>query len=279
MADRSVLHLADPRPPAASPNPGCRPGDSAVDERATHMHDLALLGEMTAGLVHDIRNPLAALMLYAEQLMEEMQAEAGSGDALCRKILYAASRIESMAQDVLSFAGTGSARVQWEPIDADRFLETARHECVGMFSDAGVRLISAVSAAGEMQLQADKGLLLRALGNLLRNAVESMARCDPSSRLVFMSCTPGVSWGARRNRVPGALLAVEDAGPGIPVAMRERIFDPFYSTRQGGTGLGLAIVLRIMDVHGGQVRVVDSSLGGSRFELHIPCPASREVDN
>ena len=103
------------------------------------------------------------------------------------------------------------------------------------------------------------------MSNLVRNATEAMRNC--STRVVrIAACREKRRWsdGVRRETV---VLSVEDTGPGIPLALRDSIFNPFFTTREEGTGLGLAIVHRIADAHGGQVCVTDAPGGGARIEL------------
>jgi signal transduction histidine kinase len=105
------------------------------------------------------------------------------------------------------------------------------------------------------EFRADVGLIVQALGNLIRNAVEAMEEASIGEAHVRLIAT------SRRVRCPASppetrvVLAVEDSGPGIPPAVMDRIFNPFFTTRKTGTGLGLAIVHRIIDAHGGHLLI------------------------
>jgi signal transduction histidine kinase len=110
----------------------------------------------------------------------------------------------------------------------------------------------------------------QALGNVIRNAVEAMVESDCTQRRVSISVS------RRKVRCPGGastmhtILSVRDTGPGIPAEVRDRIFNPFFTTRATGTGLGLAIVHRSVDAHGGHVLIHDVETDGTCVDLCLP---------
>ena len=226
---------------------------------------LAALGEMAAGIAHEIRNPLAAIQLYIEMIREDVAAEqaevptprlAGAldhGD----KIADAVRGLSAIVNDVLSFSRT-IAPVS-RPLDAEAVLNRAIDAQRPLLDAAGVRVI--VSAAGA-EVFADPDLLHRSLLNLVRNAAEALA--EPAD-------TPG------DGRAPvltlsaaGGAVTVADNGPGIDGATVERIFNQFLTTGGSGTGQGLAIVHRIVDAHGGSIAVRNADAGGAVFTLQFP---------
>ncbi|MEM6457875.1 MAG: ATP-binding protein [Planctomycetota bacterium] len=218
---------------------------------------LAALGEMAAGIAHEVRNPLAAIQLYAELIGADLQE--ANHDTLApaadhtRKIADAVRGLSGVVQDVLSFAQT--VEPQPRTLDAAEVLQRVVDE-----QRPGIesRRIEVVIEVKRPRLHADPDLLHRALVNLVRNAVEAVA--DREERRLTLTADAG-------------RLTVADTGPGLPAGVADRIFNPFFTTRSTGTGLGLAIVHRIVDAHGGAVSVTnDARHGGAIFTLELPLP-------
>ena len=173
-------------------------------------------------------------------------------------------------RDVLSFAR--DTRVQAVDTSAAQVFEIVIEDCESVLVNEGVAIH--IEIHGACLLAADSALLAQALTNLVRNAAEAMrggARRDIvlGAREARLRTTDG----GRRDFV---VLSVEDSGPGIPAEARERIFNPFFTTRAEGTGLGLAIVHRIIDAHGGMtacteaVNLNSNGTRGARIELSLP---------
>ncbi|MFM7135068.1 MAG: two-component system sensor histidine kinase NtrB [Planctomycetota bacterium] len=240
-----------------------------ANERLRRSRSLAALGEMAAGIAHEIRNPLGAIALNAEILREDVAAQP---DALAAvdKIRRAAERLDRIVGDVLSFAR--DTRIHASATTAREVLELALSDCEGVLAAGGVEATIAIE--GECGFAGDLALLAQAVANLVRNAVEAMQGCDEKRlELGAREARVRTADGARRAFV---VLSVEDTGPGIPAEARERIFNPFFTTREEGTGLGLAIVHRIVDAHGGMTACVDARRArgetprGARLELSLP---------
>ena len=224
---------------------------------------LSALGEMAAGIAHEIRNPLAAIQLYVGMVVDDLScSEPQTQEALAnsRKIASAVLGMSAIVNDVLSFA---------------RGNEPQRQECFAseLFDRAILAHQPALQAAqvdvvrhdlkrGPVEVFADSGLLQQALLNLVRNAVDAMSPCDLPRRLVLDVEPDELGW----------VLVVSDSGPGIAEDKIDRIFNPFFTTRSTGTGLGLAIVHRILDAHGGSVAVANDR--GATFRLSLPHAAT-----
>lgn len=225
---------------------------------------LAALGEMAAGIAHEVRNPLAAIALHAEMLREDL-GEGEEGET-AGKILRAARELDGVVGDVLRFARELSPSLT--VVDAAEPARRAVATCQVLAESSGVGLGIDVSAAlGDVEV--DAGLVAQALANLIRNSVEAI--CEAGS------AGPGrvvVSVEVRGDLV---LYAVCDNGPGLPDGVVDRMFNPFYTTRQTGCGLGLAMVQRIVDAHGGRVDAAGMDAGGARFVLTLPARASALV--
>lgn len=234
---------------------------------------LAALGEMAAGIAHEVRNPLASIQLYAQMLGEDL-AERPEQRRVCDKIARSVERLDGIVNDVLAFARDTCVRAQ--PIAAAEFLESVVNGCEALLHHGGVAVEARVRPTG-LSLEADPGLLAQAMANLVRNAVEAMAEMPESRRRLTITAhrqTRRASDGTSRPRV---VFAIEDAGPGIPEEVISRMFNPFFTTRATGTGLGLAIVHRIVDAHGGETWVSNRPEGGARVEIRIP-PAPVSVN-
>ena len=228
---------------------------------------LAALGEMAAGIAHEVRNPLGSIQLYVQMLAEDLRDRPVQAE-ICGKINRSISGLDAVVRDVLSFARQMTIRPQ--PTSAHdlftRALES-NHALLGQ----GVNVVS--DDVSRLALQADVNLISQALSNVIRNAVEAMLEHEsprPELRLSAsrkrLCCPSGIS----EVRV---VLAVCDSGPGIPPNVLERVFNPFFTTRSTGTGLGLAIVHRIVDAHGGHVVIENSKSGGAIVQICLPLKA------
>ena len=244
-----------------------------ANERLRRSRSLAALGEMAAGIAHEIRNPLGAISLNAELLKEDV-ADRPEAASSVDKIRRAAERLDRIVGDVLSFAR--DTRVQARPTSAREILALALDDCEALLEKEAVT--ARVDIEGECALAADTALVAQAVSNLVRNAVEAM-RGAPE-REIALSAREAKLRTADGSRRGFVVLSVEDTGPGIPAEARERIFNPFFTTREEGTGLGLAIVHRIVDAHGGMTACGESTreVGGrrgARLELSLPLEPTR----
>lgn len=229
---------------------------------------LAALGEMAAGIAHEIRNPLGSIQLYVQMLQEDLHDRPEQAE-LCRKVDRAVVGLDAIVRDVLSFAR--KTTIHPRAIEPNDLVQQALDGCVALFRSGAVELACTFNARGP--LRADSDLVSQALANVVRNAAEALAEMgegsEPSRRVHVLT-------EERKMRCPGGqfdervVLAVEDNGPGIPPEVVERMFNPFFTTRQTGTGLGLAIVHRIVDAHGGHINVSNLESGGARIEICLP---------
>ena len=200
---------------------------------------LAALGELSAVLAHEIRNPLASLKGNAQLLVAQLP-EGEKPRAKAERVVEEAIRLEKLTGDLLAFVRTGElARV---PVDV-------------------AALIGGLAVPGAIEIDVPAGLTWSLDGDRLRqvlvNLVDNGAAAGP----------PPVRIAARESL--GALVIdVTDRGPGVPAAERERIFEPFVTGKTRGTGLGLAIARRIVEAHGGTIAVRNE--GGAVFRVEIP---------
>lgn len=218
---------------------------------------LAAMGEMAAALAHQIRTPLSAALLYTENA-----ARAGLTDEKRQTQLAKASRclhdLEKLIADMLGFArGAGAAQTPLRVADLLDSLRTA----LAAVTDTG-QSVSFPELDDNLQIAGNREALGGALLNLAMNALQ---HGGPQARVEV------------RVEVRGARLqiSVQDNGPGVPADYRERIFEPFFTSRPDGTGLGLPVVRSVARAHGGDV-VLDAAAGpGARFVLHLPLDTAR----
>ncbi|MEM6332729.1 MAG: ATP-binding protein [Planctomycetota bacterium] len=229
---------------------------------------LSALGEMAAGIAHEVRNPLAAIQLYATMVADDLSAaDSPSLDASaahCRHIVDAVRGLDGIVNDVLAFSREIEPRLAAVDLHdlAAQAIERHRPELDRVA--VSVELTQDLASAGAVA-DADAHLLGQALLNLIRNAADAMAD-RPVRRLAI-----GV-----RVLDDVAQITVADTGPGIAEDAVDRIFNPFFTTRDTGTGLGLAIVHRILDAHAGGIAVHnDPATGGAVFTLTFPAMAVR----
>lgn len=247
-----------------------------ANEQLERARRLAALGEMAAGIAHEVRNPLGSIRLYARMLTQDL-ADRPSERVISEKIARAATHLDTVVGDVLTFSRELRVRRQVATAGSvfDAVLEACCHDGV-----AGWKSIRITRTGEGVELNADSLLLQQALVNIVRNAIEAMVESQGAGgahELVL---------GARKSRVRGwdeVVLTVKDTGPGVAAEIVQRMFNPFFTTRTTGTGLGLAIVHRIVDAHGGRVTVANNAertpgARGAVFALHIPMKETETGD-
>jgi two-component system nitrogen regulation sensor histidine kinase NtrY len=220
--------------------------------------------EVARRIAHEIKNPLTPIQLSAERLRRQLSSRA-DGDAKlvdeCTRTII--GEVEDLKRLVSEFAAF--ARMpHLNPLPGD--LNPLTEETVATFRDAnpGVDFALALTPALP-QIAIDRDALKRAMVNLLEKAVNAAVGANPNG------ARPRIEVSTALDAQSGVVtLDVSDNGPGIPPALRTRIFEPYFSTRKGGTGLGLAIVSAIVADHHGFVRVRDNPPRGSRFVLEFP---------
>jgi signal transduction histidine kinase len=217
---------------------------------------LAALGEMAAGMAHEIRNPLGGIHLYASMLAKDV-AHMPQSLTTVKKISGGVKRLEALVSQVLAF----SRDIQVTPVEADLAEVVAKAVELASPKLDALHVVWEVEGPAAMPVRVDPLMLEQALLNLLLNSAEAMEERGGSIRIFYGA---GEDVGARQLR-----LVVRDTGPGIPATVLDRIFDPFFTTKDTGTGLGLAIVHRIVEAHEGTIMASNPPGGGAQFEIRI----------
>jgi signal transduction histidine kinase len=220
-----------------------------------HRESLARMGEMAAVVAHEVRNPLAGIKGVLQVVGQRLPAESGDRRALQQATLRLDS-LQALTEELLLFA-----RPRAPELAPLALLSLARETAELLRSDAGLAGLSVELRGDAGELRGDPQQLRTVVLNLLRNAAEAGG---PRGRVVVDV----------RDRGEDVELRVEDAGPGVPEAHREKVFEPFFTTRARGTGLGLAIVRGVVEAHGGEVAVGSAPGGGASFRVRLPRAAS-----
>lgn len=216
-----------------------------ANEALQRSRRLAALGEMAAGISHEIRNPLGSIRLYTSMLHEDL-AQLPEQQQVVEKIGRAVRGLDEIVGDVLSFAREIKARPT--PCETKSVIAHALDSCCADI----VGCVEQHEPDGSLEIECDPGLLVQALVNILRNAGEAN-RLSNGQRITIETHRSSIERDERSE--PAISICVHDQGDGIPEQVIERMFNPFFTTRATGTGLGLAIVHRIVDAHRGQVEV------------------------
>ncbi len=229
-------------------------------DRIVYLEKISGWQDVARRLAHEIKNPLTPILLAFQQL-EARHRQLAAPDPAFAKLMGDAGEIvreeigtlERLVGEFSAFAKLPEVRP--EPADLGEFAEEFARTSPAEGLPAGLEV---VRAAGACPVALDRTLLRRVLANLVRNAVEAARPAEASLHL-------GVSRTRER-----AVLTVGDEGPGIPPELRERIFDPYFTTKPEGTGLGLAIAKKIVLQHGGEIEVGERPGGGALFTLAFP---------
>jgi signal transduction histidine kinase len=226
-----------------------------LEEQLRLKESLATVGELTAGIAHEFRNGLATIHGYSK--LFDLKQLPASYRPYVEGIRAEAETLGQVVTNFLNFARP--AQLMTSTVDlrtvCERAAEELRNEARNLGGDITVR--------GDFsKLEGDEVLLRQAFTNLIRNAVEA---CSGAS------LAPVVVVRSEMDRPAKAMrIFVDDSGPGIEPAARERIFRPFFTSKRNGTGLGLALVQKIIVYHNGRITVGTSALGGASLQVTLP---------
>jgi signal transduction histidine kinase len=242
----------------------------ALQREIQNAEKLAALGTLTAGLAHEIRNPLAIIRGSAEMLAEETGPRAGDR-TYAAEITEEVDRLSELLDHFLDFAKPASLRIERE--DLPRLVRETAGRLEPNLREEGIRMLLSLPN-GDLRVPMDRGRIAQVLLNLIGNAkdaigdgggaveisVETRRRPRPSARILAEGT------GARAY----AEVRVTDTGSGIPDEVRGKLFDPFFTTKRNGTGLGLSIVHGIVKSHGGYVFVENGRERGASVGFGLP---------
>jgi signal transduction histidine kinase len=219
---------------------------------------MASLGRVAAGIAHEIRNPLSGINIYLnalEKLYERGDLEK-MNDVLA-KIHSASSKIESVIKRVMDFSKPSEPKRTL--IDIHKPIEDALGLSSVMLRKTGIK-VDTMLMGGLPPCYIDPQLIEQVILNLITNAAQAMK--DPVKEKKIEISTSRQDDSIR--------ITVTDSGPGIPPSLRQKVFDPFYTTKSGSTGIGLSLSHRIIQDHKGRLSVSESKEGGAEFTILLP---------
>jgi PAS domain S-box-containing protein len=232
-----------------------------LEEMAKRTEKFAALGEMAANIAHEVRNPLGSISLSASLLLKGLADEKNRDRAA--RIIHSVKNVDNKIANLLLFTRKP------EPLFRDQRIHDVLQDIirfsVEILDKEGIRLIVRLAGADPL-VRADGELLKQVFLNIILNAVQAMRGGGELTIETRLHNDPALRPGMERS----IEIRFADTGSGIAEEDRRRIFDPFFSTREGGSGLGLAIVHNIMDLHRGSIGVEMGEKGGSVFTVLLP---------
>ena len=229
-------------------------------ERLVSIQDkMASLGRVAAGIAHEIRNPLSGINLYLTALGGKTQGMAEVTE-IVGKMQAASARIEAVIKRVLDFSRPTAPKVSL--INLNQVVTNVMELSAVTLRKAGINLEASLAESLPLA-HADGQLLEQVLMNLITNAVQALSEVTGEKKI-------GLDSSLAMDRI---VIRVSDSGPGIPPALREKVFDPFYTGRREGSGIGLSLCHRIVSDHGGKLTVSQSRWGGAMFTMELPASA------
>ena len=224
---------------------------------------LAALGQLSAGLAHEIRNPLGVIRGSAEMLTQKLQGSDELARELAGYISTEVNRLSALVTEFLDFARPLHAEPH--PADLIALLDRVLRVVADRSTGKPVR-VERHYAKGLPLVPLDESLCEQAFLNLVQNAYEAMQDQDGDHGGTLRVEVQPVTQNDRE----GVELRLADTGPGVPDELREEIFNPFVTTKKTGVGLGLSIVSKIVDGHHGSIHVDNAQEGGAVFTIFFP---------
>jgi signal transduction histidine kinase len=225
----------------------------SLRQRMARFERLASLGRLSAGIAHEVRNPLTGISLLLDELHDRMLANP-EDQGLIQRALEEIERLEGLVNELLNFASPPDARLA--PGDLAEVMRDTLFLVSKQFQKQQIHLIEDIPEHLPHP-KIDSGRLKQAILNLLTNALDAM----PDG---------GELWISAQRSAEGAWLTIRDTGQGVPADRLELIFEPFYTTKGEGTGLGLSITHTIIAGHGGRIEVKSSKGKGTEFRIYLP---------
>jgi nitrogen-specific signal transduction histidine kinase len=229
---------------------------------------LAALGQLSAGLAHEIRNPLGVIKGSAEMLSKKLQGSQPVESELAGYISAEVNRLNALVARFLDFARPSQLDLQ--AVDAPALVDRALESVRAQFPNTNIS-VERRHAENLPKILADEQLCEQVFVNLICNAYEAIGN-QPGK--LQISIAPETTSASAQDGRRGVIIEVEDSGPGIPPELREQIFNPFVTSKQNGVGLGLAIVAKIIDDHRGSIRLKTEPGHGACFQVFLPATPS-----
>ena len=223
-------------------------------QQVIHAAKLAVVGEMAAIMAHEVRTPLSILQTSA-QILQKDETLSEDGLEMSRIIVEESRRLNRLISALLDCARPRPPRMQAQelPLIVQRVLELLAKQ-----AEKKAVTIEFINAVPETMIECDEELLMQVFLNLILNAIQIL---PIGGKIRIRLDSDGSNF---------VQIHVEDNGPGIAAEFRQRLFDPFFTTRETGIGLGLTVTQQIIAVHGGSIEAGASVLGGACFTISLP---------
>jgi two-component system sensor histidine kinase HydH len=221
-----------------------------LEARLRKQERMAALGEMAAVLAHEIRNPLSSIKGFAQFYLEGTTDPDERSDFSV--IVEESRRLEGLTADLLTYARP--AKLNEEKFDMERFCQEIKRSIAPL--RGGVKLHMSCE---KLELCLDREKLMQVVFNLVQNAIDAVSEIKG-----------GEVWFSMKSSGPVLMLIVEDNGPGLSLDVKNRLFEPFVTTKAKGTGLGLAIVDRLLEAMGGEISFSDREGSGVIVKITLP---------
>ena len=241
--------------------------ETVVEERMIHADKLATFGQVVAGVVHELNNPLTSIVAYSDFLIRKA-VELGGREVddveRLRRISESANRMLRFTRELVSYARPSNGPAG--PVALHSVLDRAIAFCEHVLSAAGMR-VERVYGQEVLAIRGVSEQLVQVFVNLITNACQA---APPSDGCLVVTTSIAPSHDAAERRI--VVVLVEDNGTGIALEHMPHVFAPFFTTKdeKNGTGLGLSIVKRIIESHDGEIRVDSQPGRGTRFLIQLP---------
>ncbi|MCC6544621.1 MAG: PAS domain-containing protein [Nitrospirae bacterium] len=234
---------------------------------------LAMLGEMSGGIAHELRNSMGSIMGYAKMLSKKFPDEDPSQQDIST-IISEVNAMDLIIRELLNYGRNVTPSLS--PVDFSGLLRNTIDITMGKYTDHKIDVDLSINDLPTVNI--DEVLMRQALQNIIQNGLEAMpnggrikisARSHPSE---YRNMTKDIQKDLQVSpSVEGIEIIVEDTGIGIPKDTLDKIFLPFYTTKPRGTGMGLALVHKIILSHGGHIDVESETGKGTTFRIYLPC--------
>ncbi len=234
-----------------------RRAQESLENRLHRADHLAAIGRLVAGVAHEVRNPLASIKLRLH-LIRKSQHGTRESEAAFSVVEEEISRLNRLVVRLLTLSKPDQSGA--DSRDLAQLVESRAQLWSAQAGQRGIRLETRVDETARGATRVETDPILSILDNLLSNAIEAI---DHGGGTILLTLE-----GPSASEV---IVAVSDSGPGIDPSLVDRLFEPFFTTREGGTGLGLFLAAEMANRLGGDIRYTRAPEGGARFELRLPC--------
>ncbi len=236
-----------------------------MEAQVQQAEKMATIGEMAAGIAHELRNPLAAIS-GAVQLLDRETGDNSVNKRLFDIIMRESDRLDATIHEFLLFSKPVNPEKEWFSL---RALAREAMETLGQDQGWNPALTIDLEIPPGLDCWGDPQLIRQVLLNLVANSANACRNMEKGRILLRAEET---TTGDKETLAAAIILEIVDNGHGIPEGIREKIFEPFFTTRETGTGLGLAIVRQIVHSHGGEISLRDCQPKGTIFSVSLPLP-------